>query len=95
MLETYSTSSRRIAFHYLFMKNFTDVNIMTTNNPASSFSKAFEAIPNKSFLKHLISFSLLSDRQYSFREERSTGNLFVFPTDPGSPSLTRKRLRDK
>ncbi len=43
----------------------------------SCLSKAFEAILNKWFLKHLSSFILLSDRQYGFREERFTGDLLA------------------
>ncbi len=42
----------------------------------SCISKAFETILNKWFLKHLSSFNL-SDRQYGFHEERSTGDLLA------------------
>ncbi len=55
----------------------------------SCFSKAFEAILNRKFLKHLSSFSLLSDRQYGFRKGRSTGDLLAFLTDSWSSSLCR------
>ncbi len=49
----------------------------------------FETILNKWFLKHLSSFNLLSDRQYGFRKERSTGDLLPFLTDSWSFSLSR------
>ncbi len=55
----------------------------------SCLSKAFETIHNKWFIKHLSSFNLLSDRQYGFRKERSTGDLLAFLTDSWSASLSR------
>ncbi len=55
----------------------------------SCLSKAFETILNKWFLKHLASFNLLSDRQYGFRKERSTGDLLAVFTNSWSSSLSR------
>ncbi len=55
----------------------------------SCLSKAFETIFNKWFLKHLSTFNLLSDHQYGFRKERSTGDLLAFLTDSWSSSLSR------
>ncbi len=55
----------------------------------SCLSKAFETILNKWFLKHLSSLNLLSDRQYGFRKERSTGDLLAFPTNSWSSSFSR------
>ncbi len=55
----------------------------------SCLSKAFEIILNKKFLKHLSSFSLLSDHQYGFRKGPSTGDLLAFLTDSWSSSLSR------
>ncbi len=55
----------------------------------SCLSKAFETIIDKWFLKHLSSFNLLSDRQYGFRKERCTGDLFAFLTDSWSSFLSR------
>ncbi len=55
----------------------------------SCLSKAFETILNRKFLKHLSSFSLLSDHQYEFRKGRSTGDLLAFPTNSRSSSLSR------
>ncbi len=52
-------------------------------------SKVFETILNKKFLKHLSSFSLLSDHQYGFRKGRSTGDLLAFATDSWSSSFSR------
>ncbi len=40
----------------------------------SCLSKAFETTLNRKFLKHLSSFSLLSDHQYEFHKGRSTGD---------------------
>ncbi len=54
----------------------------------SCLSKAFETILNKWFLKHLSSLNLLSDRQYGFRKERSTGDLLAFLTNSWSSSLS-------
>ncbi len=53
----------------------------------SCLSKAFETIPNKWFLKNLSSFILLSDRQYGFLMERSTGDLLAFLTNSWASSL--------
>ncbi len=55
----------------------------------SCLPKALETILNWKFLKHLSSFSLLSDRQYGFRKGRSTGGLLAFLTDSWSSSLSR------
>ncbi len=55
----------------------------------SCLSKAFETILNRKFLKHLLSFNLLSDHQYGFRKGRSIGDLLAFPTDSWSSSLSR------
>ncbi len=55
----------------------------------SCLSKAFETILNKRFLKPLSSFNLLSDRQYGFRKERSTGDLLAFLTNSWSFFLSR------
>ncbi len=55
----------------------------------SCLSKAFETILNRKFLKHLSSFSLLSDHQYGFRKGSSTGDLLAFLTDSWSSSLNR------
>ncbi len=54
----------------------------------SCLSKAFETILNGKFLKHLSSFSLLSDHQYGFRKGRSTGDLLAFLTNSWSSSLS-------
>ncbi len=54
----------------------------------SCLSKTFETILNKWFLKHLSSFKFLSDRQYVFPKERSTGDLLAFLTDLWSSSLS-------
>ncbi len=51
-------------------------------------SEDFETILNGKFLKHLSSFSLLSDHQYGFRKGRSTGDLLAFLTDSWSSSLS-------
>ncbi len=55
----------------------------------SCLSKRFETILNRKFLKHLSSYSLLSERQYGFRKGRSTGDLLAFLTDSWSSSLSR------
>ncbi len=54
----------------------------------SCLSKAFEIILNKWFLKHLSTFNLLSDRQYGFRKERSTGDLHAFLANSWLSSLS-------
>ena len=41
----------------------------------SWLSKVFESILTKKILKHLSLHNLLSDRQYGFRQGRSTGDL--------------------
>ncbi len=53
----------------------------------SCFSKPFETILNKRFLNHLSTSNLLSDRQYGFRKERSTGDLLAFLNNSWSSSL--------
>merc|ERR1712035_158174 len=53
----------------------------------SCLSKTFETILNRKFLKHLSTHNLLSDHQYGFRKERSTGDLLAFLTDSWSSSL--------
>ncbi len=55
----------------------------------SCLSKAFETILKKWLFKHLSSFNLLSDRQYGFRKERSTGDLLAILTNSWSSSLSR------
>ncbi len=55
----------------------------------SCLSKAFETIHNRKFLKHLLSFNLLSDRQHGFRKGRSTGDLLAFLSDSWSSSISR------
>ncbi len=57
----------------------------------SCLSKAVETIPNKWFLKHLFTFNLLSDHQYGFGKERSTGDLLAVLTDSWSSSLSSFR----
>ncbi len=54
----------------------------------SCLSKAFETILKKWFLKHLSSFNLLSDCQYGFRKQRSTGDLLAFHTNSWSFPLS-------
>ncbi len=54
----------------------------------SLFPKVFQTILKKWFLKHLSSFNLLSDRQYGFRKEGSTGDLLAFLTNSLSSSLS-------
>ena len=51
----------------------------------SCLSKVFKSILNKKIHKHLSLLNLLSDRQYGFRQGRSTGDLLVFLT--GHPLL--------
>ncbi len=55
----------------------------------SCLSKAFETILNRKFLKHLSSFSLLSDHQYGFRKRCCTGDLLAFLSDFWSSSFSR------
>ena len=52
----------------------------------SCLSKVFEFIFNKKILKHLSLHNLLSDRQYGFRQDRSTGDL-AFLTEFWSSSF--------
>ncbi len=44
---------------------------------------------SQDLLKHLSSSDLLSEHQYGFRKERSTGDLLAFLTDSWSSSLSR------
>ena len=53
----------------------------------SYLSKVFESILNKKILKHLSLHNLLSDRQYGFRQGRSTGDLLAFLTESWSSSF--------
>ena len=53
----------------------------------SILSKVFESIINKKIWKHLNSSNLISDRQYGFRKERSTGDLLSLLSDSWSSSL--------
>ena len=53
----------------------------------SCLSKVFESILNKKILKHLSLHNLLSDRQYGFRQGRSTGDLLAFLTKSWSSSF--------
>ncbi len=55
----------------------------------SRLSKAFETIIKRKFIKHLSSFSLLSDHQYGFRKGSSIGDVLAFVTDSWSSSLCR------
>ncbi len=55
----------------------------------SCLSIAFGTILNRKFLKHLSSFSLLSDHQYGFCKGRSTGDHLAFLTESMSSSLSR------
>ena len=50
-------------------------------------SKVFESILNGKIWKHLNSFALISDRQYGFRKERSTGDLLSLLSDSWSSSF--------
>ena len=52
-----------------------------------SLSKVFESILNKKILKHLSLHNLPSDRQYGFRQGRSTGDLLAFLTESWSSSF--------
>ena len=53
----------------------------------SILSKVFESILNRKIWKHLNSFALISDRQYGFRKERSTGDLLSLLSDSWSSSF--------
>ena len=53
----------------------------------SWLSKVFEFILNKKILKHLSLHNLLSDRQYGFRRDRSTGDLLAFLIESWSSSF--------
>jgi hypothetical protein len=53
----------------------------------SCLSKVFESILNSKILKYLNSHNLLSDRQYGFRQGRSTGDLLALLSDSWSSSL--------
>ena len=53
----------------------------------SCLSKVFESILNRKILKHLSLHNLLSDRQYGFRQGRSTGDLLCFLTESWSSSF--------
>src|ERR1700755_2396009 len=50
-------------------------------------SKIFESILNRKIWKHLNSSNLISDRQYGFRKERSTGGLLFLLYDSWSSAL--------
>ena len=53
----------------------------------SCLSKVFEPILNKKLLKHLSLHNVLSDRQYGFRQGRSTGDLLASLLSLGQPLL--------
>src|ERR1044072_2822337 len=53
----------------------------------SVLSKVFESILNRKIWKHLKSSILISDRQYGFRKERSTGDLLSLFSDSWSSAL--------
>src|ERR1044072_5673193 len=53
----------------------------------SVLSKVFESILNMKIWKHLKSSNLISDRQYCFRKERSTGDLYSLLSDSWSSAL--------
>ena len=53
----------------------------------SCLAKVFEYILNEKILKHLSLHNLLSDRQYGFRQGRSTGDLLAFLTVSWSSSF--------
>ena len=53
----------------------------------SVLSKVFESILNRKIWEHLSSSNLISDRQYGFRKERSTGDLLSFLSERWSSSL--------
>jgi len=50
-------------------------------------SKVFESLLNSHFLEHLKSHDLLSDRQYGFRQRRSTGDILAHLTNLWASSL--------
>ncbi|KAL7637445.1 UNVERIFIED_CONTAM: hypothetical protein RMT77_012173 [Armadillidium vulgare] len=53
----------------------------------SILSKVFECILNRKIWKHLNSSNLISDRQYGFRKESSTGDLLSLLSDSWSSAL--------
>ena len=53
----------------------------------SGLSKAFESILNKKIMRYISVHSLLSDCQYDFRKDRSTGDLLDFLTESWSSSF--------
>src|ERR1044072_9461685 len=53
----------------------------------SVLSKVFESILNRKIWKHLKSSILISDRQYGFLKERSTGDLLSLLSDSWSSAL--------
>src|ERR1700755_2556926 len=53
----------------------------------SVLSKVFEYILNRKIWKHLNSSNLISDRQYGFRKERSTGDLLSLLSNSWSSAL--------
>ena len=53
---------------------------------ASILSKVFESILIRKIWKHLNASNLISDRQYGFRKERSTGGLLALLSDTWSSS---------
>ncbi|KAK3884497.1 hypothetical protein Pcinc_011235 [Petrolisthes cinctipes] len=53
----------------------------------SCLSKVFESVLNSKIHKHLICHDLLSDRQYGFRQGRSTGDLLSLLSDSWSTSF--------
>src|SRR6201990_1715513 len=53
----------------------------------SVLSKVFESILNRKIWKHLKSSNLISNRQYGFRKERSTGDLLSLLSDSWSSGL--------
>ncbi len=55
----------------------------------SCLSKTFESILKRKIQKHLSTSDLLSDRQYGFRMERSTGDFLSLLTDSWTSFLSR------
>jgi exonuclease III len=53
----------------------------------SILSKVFESILNRKIWKHLKSSNLISDRQYGFRKERSTGDILSLLSDTWSSAI--------
>ncbi|KAL7647827.1 UNVERIFIED_CONTAM: hypothetical protein RMT77_001436 [Armadillidium vulgare] len=53
----------------------------------SVLSKVFKSILNRKIWKHLNSCNIISDRQYGFRKERSTGDLLSLLSDSWSSAL--------